>query len=285
VLTYGVEPFLDGVNPFEDERVRQALSHAYDRNLDIDVQYNTQQFSDAGLPVDVWWNSHMSQRPDFSGGGWVLDPRDSEFGENAKYFQYSVEEAKALLSAAGYPDGFDLPFRYPHAAAFSRETRVEPMFFYFQEIGLNVVQEPMTDYIGDYIPNNRDAGGQYPGIGFHSITAGIPSSVDPTASLYAEHHPANTVTFHGYNNGQGDPVLVELLTKAKSEQDTEARKALAHEAQRHLGKSQWCMIESGAASGFHLIYPAIGNARVYNSAPSTWNHYQLWIDETKAPLA
>jgi ABC-type transport system substrate-binding protein len=215
----------------------------------------------------------------------VLDPRDSEFGENAKYFQYSVEEAKALLSAAGYPDGFDLPFRYPHAAAFSRETRVEPMFFYFQEIGLNVVQEPMTDYIGDYIPNNRDAGGQYPGIGFHSITAGIPSSVDPTASLYAEHHPANTVTFHGYNGGQGDPVLVELLTKAKSEQDIEARKALAHEAQRHLGKAQWCMIESGAASGFHLIYPAIRNARVYNSAPSTWDHYQLWIDETKAPLA
>jgi ABC-type transport system substrate-binding protein len=286
VLTYGVEPFLDGgVNPFEDERVRQALSYAYDRDLDIDVQYNVKEFADAGLPVDVWWNSHMSQRPDFSGGGWVLDPRDESFGENAKYFHYSVKEAKALLSAAGYPDGFELPFRYPHAPAFSRETRVEPLFFYFQEIGLTVAQSPMTDYIGDYIPNNRDAGGQYPGIGFHSITAGIPSSVDPTASLYAEHHPANTVTFHGYNNGEGDPVLVEILTKAKGEQDAEARKALAHEAQRHLGKAQWCMIESGAASGFHLIYPAVANARVYSSAPSTWDHYQLWIDDTKAPLA
>ena len=286
VLTYGIEPFLEGnVNPFEDERVRQAIAHGYDRDLDIDVQYNAKEFADAGLDVTTWWNSHLAQRPDFSGGGWVLDPRDSEFGENAKYYQYDVEEAKALLSAAGYPDGFELEFRYPAAQAYDQSSRVEPLFFYLQEIGLTVVQNAMTDYIQDYIPHNRDAGGKYPGVGFHSVTASIPSSVDPTAALVAEHHPDSGVTFHGYNGGKGDPQLVEILGKAKSELDVEARKQLNHEAQRWLGKAQWCMIEAGAASGFHLVWPAVANARVWNSAPSTWQYYQLWIDETKAPLA
>jgi peptide/nickel transport system substrate-binding protein len=287
VLTYGVEPFLedDTVNPFADERVRQAFSLAYDRDLDIEVQYNAKDFADAGLDVTTWWNSHLAQRPDFSGGGWVLDPRDSDFGENAKYFMLDVEEAKSLLSAAGFPDGFEVPFRYPAAPAFSRQTRVEPLFYYLQQIGLSVKQEAMEDYIQDYIPHNRDAGGQYPGVGFHSVTAGIPSSVDPTAALVAEHHPDSGVTFHGYNGGKGDPEIVSLLSKAKTEQDIEVRKQLNHDVQRLLGKSQWCMIESGAASGFHVIYPAVGNARVFNSAPTTWNYYQLFIDDTKKPLA
>ena len=287
VLTYGVEPFLENntVNPFEDERVRQAISLGYDRALDIEVQYNAKEFSDAGLDVTTWWNSHLAQRPDFSGGGWVLDPRDSDFGENAKYFMLDEAEAKSLLSAAGYPDGFEVEFRYPAAPAFSRETRVEPLFYYLQQIGLSVKQNAMEDYIQDYIPHDRDAGGQYPGIGFHSVTAGIPSSVDPTAALVAEHHPDSGVTFHGYNHGKGDPELVALLDKAKTEQDIEVRKDLNHQVQRYLGKAQWCMIESGAASAFHLIWPAVGNARVFNSAPSTWQYYQLWIDDTKAPLA
>ena len=287
VNTYGVEPFLENntVNPFEDERVRQAISHGYDRDLDIDVQYNAKEFADAGLDVTTWWNSHLASRPDFTGGGWVLDPRDAAFGENGKYFQYDVEEAKALLSAAGYPDGFEVEYRYPNTSAFDQKTRVEPLFFYLQEIGLTVKQNAMTDYIQDYIPHDRDAGGQYPGIGFHSVTASIPSSVDPTAALVAEHHPDSGVTFHGYNGGKGDPHLVEILSKAKLEPDVEARKALNHEAQQWLGKAQWCMIDAGAASGFNVIWPAVGNARVWRSAPSTWQYYQIFIDDKKAPLA
>ena len=285
VLTFGVEPFIDGKNPFDDERVRQAFSKAYDRALDNEVQYNVAEFRDAGLPVEIWWNSHLAQRESFSGGGWALDPRDEAFGPNGQYFQYDLDEAKKLLSAAGYEGGFELDFWYPHAPAFSQETRVEPLFFYFQQLGITVNQRAMTDYTQDYIPNNRDASGQYAGIAYHSVTGGIPSAVDPTAAIVAEHHPDAGVTFHGYNNGQGDPALIEILEKAMVEQDVEARKALNHEAQKYLGKAMWNMIEAGAATSFVAAWPAVGNYRVWHATPSTWQYYQLFIDDSKAPNA
>jgi ABC-type transport system substrate-binding protein len=286
VLTYGIQTLIDGKNPYADERVRQAISMAYDRDLDNDVQFNVSEFEEAGLPVTALWNSHLAQRESFTGGGWVLDPRDeATFGENAKYFQYNIEEAKALLSAAGYPDGFDVDFRYPHAAAFSRETRVEPLFFYLQEIGLNVIQSPMTDYTQDYIPNNRDASGAYSGIGFHSITGTVPSVVDPSNALVAEHHPDAGVTFHGYNDGKGDAALTEILNKMKREMDVEARVALNHEAQRHLAQAQWCLLEAGTATGMVSAWPAVGNFRVWNASPSTWRTYQIFIDDTLPPNA
>lgn len=285
VITFGTQTNIGGKNPYADERVRQAFSRAYDRELDNDVQYNIKEFEDAGLPVESFWNSHLAQRPDYAGGGWALDPRDEEFGENAEFFQYNLEEAKKLLSAAGYEDGFEVEFRYPHAPAYDQQTRVEPLFFYLQDLGLTVKQVAMTDYTQDYIPNNRDASGQYPGIGYHSVTGGIPSAVDPTAAIVAEHHPNAGVTFHGYNDGKGDPDLVAILEKAMVEQDAEARKALNHEAQRYLGRAMWNLIEAGGATSFVAAWPAVGNYRVWNASPSTWRYYQLFIDDSKAPHA
>ena len=285
-LTYGIQTMVDGKNPFEDERVRQAISKAYDRDLDNDVQFNVEEFTEAGLPIETFWNSHLATRDSFAGGGWVLDPRGSEMGENAKFFQYDVAEGKKLLAAAGYPDGFEVGFRYPHASAFSRETRVEPLFGFVQSLGINVVQTPQTDYTGEYIPENRDASGAYPGIAYHSITGGIPSQVDPSAALNAEHNPTSGVTFHGYGaDGQGDPALVEILNKMKAELDTEARKSLNHEAQRYLAKAQWNMLEAGTATSFVSAWPAVGNFGVWQAAPSTWRTYQIFIDDTKAPRA
>ena len=65
---------------------------------------NTKAFEDAGLPVVRTFDSAMAvNQPGF----WFLDPRSKDFGENSKYFEYNPDEAKALLSAAGYPDGLD----------------------------------------------------------------------------------------------------------------------------------------------------------------------------------
>ncbi len=286
VFTFGVQ----GTNNFEDERVRQAFSMAFDRDLDINLRNNIDEFEEAGIPITKFWNSHLAARDGNVGGGWWLDPQSSEFGENAKFFQYNVPEAKKLLAAAGFPDGFEVGFRYPNTAAFDRANVVEPYFFYLQELGLTVDQNGQTDYTQDYIPNNRDASGAYEGIGYHSVTGSVPSVVSPVSAMVAEHLPLSGVTFHGYSAGggtagTGDPALNEILTKARTEADVDTAKSLIHEAQRYLGKAMWSMIESGGSNGIYAAWPAVQNFRVWQVTPSSWKYYQIWLDDTKAPLA
>jgi ABC-type transport system substrate-binding protein len=285
VLTFGWQ----GADHFKDERVRQAMSMSIDRDLDIDVRYNKEKFEAQGLPVQTLWNSHLGARDAYVKGGWFLDPQGKDFGPNAKYFNHDVAEAKKLLAAAGLPNGFEMKFYYPNAPQFNRKAVAEPMVFYFQEIGVRVVDAGQTDYTQGYIPLNRDASGAYDGLGYHSVTGTIPSVVDPTSALVAEHLPSSGVTFHGYSVGggggkTGDPALISILDKARLEKDVNARKKLTLDAQRHLGKAQWNMLESGGASGFWLAWPAVQNFVVWQSSCAQWEKYQIWLDQTKAPF-
>ena len=285
VMTFGTQ----GTDvPYFDERVRRAMSMAFDRDLDIEVRYNTDEFIEAGLPVERFWNSHLAARDAFRGGGWWIDPQDSSFGENAKYFQFNLAEAKKLLTAAGYPDGFEVKFGYPNAPQFDRGNIVEPYFFYLQQLGLTVVDNGYEDYTQGYIPLDRDASGVFEGLGYHSVTGGIPSTISPISALVAEHLPASGVTFHGYSEGggtgkTGDPVLIEILDKAKVETDVEARKALAHEAQRHLAGKMWNMTEPGSASAFRLSWPAVKNIGVWTVQTSTGRSTRFGWTRPRSP--
>jgi peptide/nickel transport system substrate-binding protein len=77
--------------PFNDPRVRQAVSMALNRDAMIDIVY-------AGRGN---WNNFIP----WGLSSWWLDPRGPDMGPGGKYFKYDPAEAKALLSAAGYPDG------------------------------------------------------------------------------------------------------------------------------------------------------------------------------------
>ena len=287
VMTFGTQ----GTDvPYFDERVRRAISMAFDRDLDIDVRFNVDELREAGLPIDTFWNSHLGARDAYRGGNWWIDPQGSDFGENAKYFQFNLEEAKKLLTAAGYADGFDVKFGYPNAPQFDRGNIVEPYFFYLQQLGLTVTDNGYEDYTQGYIPLDRDASGVFEGLGYHSVTGTIPSVVSPISALVAEHLPASGVTFHGYSEGggtgkTGDPVLIEILEKAKFETDLAARKELAHEAQRHLAGKMWNLIEPGQSTSFNLAWPAVKNEGVWTSAAANWEKYQIWLDQTLPPFA
>ena len=108
--------------------------------------------------------------------------------------------------------------------------------------------------------------------------------------MVAEHLPLSGVTFHGYSAGggtgkTGDPALIEILAKARTEQDTDTAKSLIHEAQRYLAKAMWNLIEPGGSNGVYAAWPAVQNFRVWQATPVSFKYYQLWLDDTKAPLA
>ena len=281
-----------GENQFKDERVRQAISMSFDRDLDLEIRGNIEKLEAAGIPIDTRWNSHVVSFDDSAGAGWWLDPKDkSVFGENAKYFQYNVPEAKKLLAAAGYPDGFELTIHYPDAPQFSatRSGNIEAFFSFLRDLGLTVIRNAQTDYTQDYIPNNLNASGAYEGVGWHAVVGGVPHQVSPVLGLVAEHLPSSGTTFHGYSADggtgmTGDPALNEILSKARLAQDVETAKSLVHEAQRYLGKTMWSITEPGGYARVFGSWPAVQNTRVWQGQ-AQWEYYQIWLDDTKAPLA
>ena len=289
VMTFGHLPA--GQNKFQDERVRQAVSMSWDRDLYINAFYNVDKFAKAGLPVDTAWSSGLNFTDSYQAGGWWLDPKGKDFGENAKYYQHNVAEAKKLLSAAGFPNGFDTELRYPNTAQYNLTDQTQPIIGFLQDLGLNVKQNGLTDYTQDYIPHDRDASGEYEGLGVHSVTGGTPTLIHPISSLVALHLPSSGVTFNGYDvNGKGDksgdPQLISMLQKAQTEKDVATQKKLIQDAQRYLGKAQFMLTLPGSATGFWAAWPAVQNFNTWQGGvDETWEHYAMWLDPTKAPLA
>jgi ABC-type transport system substrate-binding protein len=289
VVTFGHEPA--GASNFQDERVRQAFSMAWDRDLYIATTFNVDKFEAAGLPDQTRWNSHLHYQNAYEGGGWWLDPTDAAFGDNAKYFQFNLEEAKKLLDAAGFPVDKELPVRYPNAAQFSLNDASQPLLGFWQELGLTLKETGQTDYTQEYIPQNRDASGAYEGIGIHSVTGNTPIQIHPISALVAQHLPGSGVTFHGYDvtgagDKSGDPQLIEMLKKAQTSQDVAAQKKLVQDVQRYLGKAMYSMHFPGTALDYNAAWPVVKNFRVWDGgADATWLKYQWWLDPTQAPLA
>jgi ABC-type transport system substrate-binding protein len=283
VITFGVLPEKNA--PLLDERVRQAISMSMDRDLLNGVKYYVKEYAAEGLPVETRWNTDLPCNWD----GFWLDPKGKDFGPNGKYFEYNVAEAKKLLTAAGYPNGFDMSLRYPASPQLSYQADTVVMIGSLQDIGIKITEEAIADYTKRYIPDIRDGNGQYEGMAVHSVTGGIPVQVSETAALVAIHWAKSGVTFHGYstsgkNDKSGDPAVNAIMEKARTERDMEARRKLIFEAQRVLAKGQFAMImPQGGASGFYLAWPSLKNYRVWNSIGAGWDMYQIWSDETKPP--
>jgi len=81
--------------PWQDKRVRQALSMALDRDGYLGVQDPTGEGD---------WPAFFGP----SLAPYFMSPKkhEAEFGPNAEYFKKNIAESKRLLEAAGYPDGF-----------------------------------------------------------------------------------------------------------------------------------------------------------------------------------
>ncbi|HEX5370909.1 MAG TPA: ABC transporter substrate-binding protein [Dehalococcoidia bacterium] len=288
-FTFGHLPA--GGSKFQDERVRQAVSMSWDRDLYIQTFYNTDKFAQAGLPQSTAWCSGLLYIDSYNAGGWFLDPQGKDFGDNAKYYQHDVAEAKKLLSAAGFPSGFDTELRYPATAQYNLEQQTQPIIGFLQDIGINAKPNAINDYTQEYIPHDRDASGEYEGLGIHSVTGGTPTLIHAISALCALHLPTSGVTFNGYDitgkgDKSGDPQLIDMLTRARTSQDPATQKSLMLDAQRLLGKSQYSMMLPGTATGFWAAWPAVQNFQTWQGGvDEVWEHYAMWIDPTKAPLA
>ncbi len=142
--------------PWKDQRVRQAVQYSWDRDAFIDVFFSTDKLSAAGIPDNRRWNTSIPCGGPgsymFFPGMW-LDPQGAEFGDNAKYFTLGsraddIAEAKKLLSAAGFPDGFEFKhLQYP--LGFGQQPAQDIIEGMMAEAGMQVSSQEQVNDPGD----------------------------------------------------------------------------------------------------------------------------------------
>jgi len=279
-LYFGWQP-VPGNQPFKDERVRQALSMSWDRDLFIDTFYNVSKFRDQGLPVQTVWHAVFGA----GSGAWLLDPHSKDFGPNAKYYMHDVAEAKKLLAAAGFSSSVPLTSNYISGTQLGtdHQKQIQVLEAMAMEAGFQPTAN-LIDYNSQYT-KYRDGRGKFEGWAYVSTPA--PGN-DAVTLMNYRYYSKGGVNFLGFDSGgkgddSGDPQVDQMIEKARREFDVEKRKAIIFDLQRYLGKAQYCLPNPGVSSGFTLAWPVLQNFGVVQGEKKGFN-FDWWIDETQAPL-
>jgi ABC-type transport system substrate-binding protein len=228
----------------------------------------------------------------------MLDPRDKDFGAEAKWYtpdaakrdEY-LKEAKQLLSAAGHPNGFEYPSAFVNPPTFTLQgynDEAEIRDAFKREIGLKPVPTGL-DYNIDYLQKYITQQGKIQGTFYRLGAVSSPDPVDYYVWRYwSKAGPTSGAIFTGEGSDEsaGDPKVDDFIEKAKAEVDVKKQISLLHDLQRHLAKSQYCISRAGLASGFALAWPAVGNFRVFQGDSRAINnhYYTTWVDDTKEPV-
>ena len=178
--------------------------------------------------------------PPTSATAW-LDPQGKDFGHNAKYYQYNVAEAKKLLAAAGHANGVNVKSNRITTNLIANLSRyAEALEGMAAEAGFKTTINAI-DYNTEYIPQVRDANGQYEGVGFHTVTGTTPWRIHPASALASEYWSKAGATFKGFstsgkNDKSGDPAVDSIIEKLRLEKDGNKRKSMMQDLQQDLAK-------------------------------------------------
>lgn len=207
---------LRGNSPFKDERVRRAISMAFDRDSLLQLSFDGQGQYHNIVPAYL--------------GRWWLDPKGTEIGEAGKYFQRNIKDAKAMLEAAGVA-GMAIRFIYTNNAYGERFNQwAEATGVMLKDIGLKptlVVQ----DYQREYIAANGTFFGNFEGLFFGLQTP----LTDPHDFLFNMAHS----TSKRNHAGVSDPALDALIDKEGATIDETQRVKLVREIQRYMAEKMY----------------------------------------------
>ena len=191
--------------PFNDARVRRAISHAIDRQALIEA---------------VWGRGVPS--PSVSPGleEWTL-PID-QLGAGAKYYEYDPKEAKRLLAEAGYPKGFKTQLTVTNGLGRDRIDEAVLVQRYLKDVGIDV--ELKIQEHGAYTATTVQ--GKFEGL------VDSPSGVtwEPDGRLYRA-YASDSSRNMGHVN---DATLTAMLKEQRRTKDLEARKKIIFEIQRYV---------------------------------------------------
>lgn len=118
--------------PFSKPEVRQAISYAIDRAAVINTAFNGRGTPLYGIAIPEGYMGYSADK--------------------ANYFSHDVEKAKALLAAAGYPDGFEARLLSTSQYGFHNNTAIVVQAE-LAKIGIKVTLD-LPDWSGRIAKNN-----------------------------------------------------------------------------------------------------------------------------------
>ena len=195
--------------PFNDVRVRRAISQAVDRKGLIDaVADGVGVFNSPGVPAAL--------------RDWSL-PFD-QLGEGARYYKHDPAEARRLLAEAGYPKGFQTTVDFHSFGVNQLVDAVQLVIKDLKDVGIDAKLN-QKEY-GVFITTT--ALGKYDGLAYGPNTPFL----DPDSFLATAYLPDSPRNMLHVN----DPVLTDFVLRQRRIQDPAKRREVIHEIQRHLSK-------------------------------------------------
>jgi peptide/nickel transport system substrate-binding protein len=184
--------------PFNDVRVRRAISMAIDRQKQVDTLYEGHGMLGWGIPYFYW----QKERPTAADLG--------------PYWEYRPEEAKKLLAEAGHANGFETTlFYYEYFPQMTSQIQlVQQDLKRNLNIELKITKQDYTTYFGRY------AEGKWEGTAW-GFKTGYAISLDEQAYQYM--HSKSTKNYFRVN----DPVIDELVTTLRQTPDPAEQRAIA----------------------------------------------------------
>ncbi len=197
--------------PFNDVRVRQAMSLAIDRKGIIDSV-----MEGAGV-----WNGPVPA----AFKDWAL-PVD-KLGEGAKWYQYNPAEAKRMLAAAGHPNGFAGNVCFTTYGSSLVVDQMQLVLKNLKDVGIDAKldQKEYGAYASTCLVGKLESMAFGPQTPF----------LEPDNILFGYYNPGEPKNQSHLN----DPVVTDAIIRQRRTLDVNKRREIIHDLQRYLAKQQY----------------------------------------------
>ncbi|HEV8199802.1 MAG TPA: ABC transporter substrate-binding protein [Candidatus Polarisedimenticolia bacterium] len=216
--------------PFNDVRVRQAISLAMDRKGMIDAVLEGQGAINGPIPAAL--------------SEWALPI--GELGEGAKYYRHDRAEAKRLLAAAGHPNGFSASVCFSTYGSTVLVDSMQLLLKDLKAVGIDAKLD-QKEY-GAYQATCRV--GKFDSMVYGPLTP----FVEPDSFLFGQYYTGEPRNRSHVN----DPALDDLLVRQRRASDPKARRDVLNQIERHLAKQQY-YIQAPSGTYIGVWDPAVKN--------------------------
>jgi peptide/nickel transport system substrate-binding protein len=196
--------------PFNDVRVRRAISHAIDRQGMIEAVWMRGELPPAVAPGLAEWSLPIDR-----------------LGEGAKYYRYDPQESRRLLAEAGHPKGFKTTLTASGGYGRDLIDAAQMVQRDLKEAGMEA--ELKVQEYGAYQATTGQ--GKFEGMAMGPYAVGW----EPDSALYGPYTP-NQARNRGHVN---DPKLAAMVKEQRQIKDREARKQLIFDIQRYAAEQQY----------------------------------------------